>query len=221
MKTILVLGGTQMLGRDLVETLRDSPDYTITLANRGITNANIFSELKHLKIDRNSKEACLNLSNNTYDFAIDFSCYTADQFKITSQLINCSNYIYISTISVFDALDNNYANSDTAHGRYLNYCIDKKNIETYILSTDFTHKTFIVRPCAVYGANDYTQRFEQRDNQYFWKNTNIKADEETNCIHVSVVTQKIIEILENQTPENTRKEIINIGKIPNAIISNQ
>jgi nucleoside-diphosphate-sugar epimerase len=216
---VLVLGGTQMLGRDLVETLRDNTNYDITLANRGITNSIIFSELKHIKIDRNHKESCLGLSNISYDFVIDFSCYTTDQFKNTSELIHCNNYIYVSTVSVFDVLDHNYINNDTSHARYLNYCIDKKNIETYILSTDFTHKTFIIRPCAVYGANDYTGRFEQRDNQYYWKNTNTKADEATNCVNVSVVTQKLVEILENKTENNKTKHIINIGKIPNAPIS--
>jgi 2'-hydroxyisoflavone reductase len=218
---ILILGGTQMLGRDLVERLRYNDNYDITLANRGVTNSSIFPELKRIKIDRNHKESCLNLSKNSYDFTIDFSCYTIDQFKNTSNLIDCSNYIYISTVSVFDALDYSYVNSDTPHGRYLTYCIDKKNVETYILNTNFTHKTFIIRPCAVYGANDYTQRFEQRDNQYYWKNTNTKADESTNCVNVSVVTEKIVEILENKIITSKEKHIINIGKIPNAPISAQ
>ena len=52
-KQILVLGGTQMLGRDFVETLclNNSP-FTITLANRGITNPELFHDLKKIKIDR-------------------------------------------------------------------------------------------------------------------------------------------------------------------------
>lgn len=221
MKTVLILGGTQMLGRDLVERLRDNTNYNIILANRGITNPSIFPELKCLKIDRNSTESCLKLSENIYDYVFDFSCYNLRQFENTTSLVSCTNYVYISTLGVFDVSHENYSNDNTPHGRYLNYCIDKKNVETYISRTEFPYKIFTVRPCVIYGENDYTQRFDQRDGQYYWKNTNIKADEETNCIHVSTVTQKLIEILENQTPENPRKEIINIGKIPNAIISNQ
>lgn len=220
MKTILILGGTQMLGRDLVEKLRDNIDYDITLANRGITNANIFPELKRIKIDRNSAETCLNLSNNIYDYVFDFSCYNLRQFEYAASAVSCNNYIYISTLGVFDVSHDNYSNDNTPHARYLNYCIDKKNIETYIARTEFPYRIFTVRPCVIYGENDYTQRFDQRDGQYYWKNTNIKADEKTNCIHVSIVTQKLIEILENQTPENSKKQIINIGKIPNAIIPN-
>ena len=78
---------------------------------------------------------------------------------------------------------------------------------------------FIIRPCIIYGENDYTQRFEQRNNTYYWKGTNTKADAETNCVSVSVVTQKLIEILENETKTGSEKHIINIGKIPNAPIS--
>ena len=97
---ILILGGTQMLGRDLVERLRDNTNYDITLANRGITNSNIFPELKRIKLDRNNKESCLVLSNNAYDYILDFSCYNLAQFQNTCHSIRGNNYIYISTLGV-------------------------------------------------------------------------------------------------------------------------
>lgn len=221
MKTILILGGTQMLGRNLVETLRDNTNYDMTLANRGITNSNIFPELKHIKIDRHHKESCLILSNNSYDYIFDFSCYNLTQFQNTCHSVRGNNYIYISTLGVFDVSDNNYLSNDTPYRRYINYCIDKKSIEKYINETEFSYNMFIVRPCIIYGENDYTQRFEQRNNIYYWKGTDTKADEATNCVSVSVVTQKLVEILENETENDRKKHIINIGKIPNVPLSAQ
>jgi nucleoside-diphosphate-sugar epimerase len=218
---ILILGGTQMLGRDLVERLQDDINYDITLANRGITNPTLFPKLKHIKLDRNDKESCLVLSNNIYDYVLDFSCYNLTQFQNTCNSIRGNNYIYISTLGVFDVSDDNYLSNDTPYRRYINYCIDKKNIEKYISQTEFSYNMFIVRPCIIYGENDYTQRFEQRNNTYYWKGTNTKADEETNCVNVSVVTQKLVEILENKTENDRKKHTINIGKIPNAPVSTQ
>ena len=80
---ILVLGGTQMLGRDFVETLSNSEEHKIILANRGITNPSLFNEIDHITIDRNDKSLCSGLSSQPYDYFIDFSCYNLNQFNNT------------------------------------------------------------------------------------------------------------------------------------------
>ena len=54
---ILVLGGTQFIGRDLVETLMTDENYSLSLANRGISNTNLFNNLCKLNIDRNNNLA--------------------------------------------------------------------------------------------------------------------------------------------------------------------
>jgi nucleoside-diphosphate-sugar epimerase len=100
---ILVLGGTQMLGRDFVETLLEKDiDYDLALANRGITNSELFNNLSKIQIDRNIESECNKLNNSQYDYVIDFSCYTIDQFKNTINNLKYKKYIYISTMSVFD-----------------------------------------------------------------------------------------------------------------------
>jgi len=81
-KKILILGGTQMVGRDFVELCLEN-DVQPTLANRGITNKNIFTNLKTIYIDRKNKDSCTILKQeDTYDIVIDFSCY------YTNDLIN-------------------------------------------------------------------------------------------------------------------------------------
>jgi len=64
MKKILIIGGTQFVGRNLVEQIIPYPEYDITLFNRGITNPDIFPEVKHIKGDRNTED--LHLVAETY-----------------------------------------------------------------------------------------------------------------------------------------------------------
>jgi len=56
MKKILIIGGTQFVGRNLIEHLIELGTYDITLFNRGITNPDLFPEIKKIKGDRKVKE---------------------------------------------------------------------------------------------------------------------------------------------------------------------
>jgi len=78
---ILIVGGTQMVGRDFVEYyLENKKDCDIYLANRNVTNPNLF-DCKQILIDRNSKEKCKSLSEHgEFDIVVDFSCYNLSQF---------------------------------------------------------------------------------------------------------------------------------------------
>jgi len=166
----LILGGTQMLGRRFVEILKE--EYKdITLANRNRTNSFLFSDLKKIKIDRNIPKTCLALKKESYDITIDFSCYNVDQFENTFKNLNTKKYIYISTMGVLNLNKKN---------EYYDYSKNKLAVEEYIRKNSI--KGLIVRPCAVYGDNDYTNRFYKKDNIFFWKNTSEKVGE--GCISV-------------------------------------
>ena len=52
MKKILILGGTNFIGRYLTERLLESSGYEITLFNRGYTNAHLFPEVNRIFGDR-------------------------------------------------------------------------------------------------------------------------------------------------------------------------
>jgi nucleoside-diphosphate-sugar epimerase len=166
----LILGGTQMLGRGFVEILKE--EYKdITLANRNLTNPFLFPDLKKITIDRDIPQTCLALKKESYDVTIDFSCYNLDQFKNTFENLNTKKYIYISTMGVLNLNEKN---------EYYDYSKNKLAVEEYIISNSI--KGLIIRPCAVYGDNDYTNRFYKKDNIFFWKNTSEKAGE--GCISV-------------------------------------
>jgi len=196
-ETILILGGTQMVGRDFVETIQNTnPEYYLYLANRGITNKSLFPHINTIIVDRNNKESCSILSSYVFDIVIDFSCYNVKQYLNVIDYLKYKKYILISTQSVMD--------SNTLHKKDLNdpyywYCFNKKELEDYIKTKNT--KTIIVRPGAIYGENDYTNRFEKREGKYYWKNTNIEPTEDKGCIYIKKFTSYLIQnilLLDNE-----------------------
>jgi nucleoside-diphosphate-sugar epimerase len=204
---ILVLGGTQMLGRDFVGVLSNMSQYNITIANRGLTNPSLFPNIKHITIDRNDSANCESLVGEKYDYIVDFSCYNIDQFNNTFNYLSYDRYLLISTQSVLDTRVLNEGNSlDT----YYQYCLLKKQLEDFIINNENIKNITIARPCAVYGEHDYTNRFEKRGDDFFWKQSNnTRASKETGCIYIEDLTQKLVELL--QKPQNERVHTYNIG----------
>jgi 2'-hydroxyisoflavone reductase len=206
---VLVLGGTQMLGRDFVEVLLNLPDYKITLANRGLTNPSLFPNINRLNVDRNHSYKCESLLGQRYDYVIDFSCYNISQFNNTFSYLQYRKYILISTQSV---LDTNVLEQKDRSDPYYHYCLQKKELEDHIINNEDIKNITIVRPCAVYGDHDYTNRFEKRGDDFFWKYTNnAKASKETGCVSVKEVTKSLVDLLTNQTNQEQRIHIYNIG----------
>lgn len=185
---VLVLGGTQMIGRDFVETIqKTNQEYELYIANRGITNKDLFPNLNKICIDRNNKESCSILSKYIFDIVIDFSCYNITQYRNTIDYLTYKKYVLISTQSVLDA---NTLNKKNSSDPYYWYCLYKKELEDYINSKNT--EMIIVRPGAVYGHNDYTGRFECKDGEFYWKNTNTKASDTKGCISIEALTDYLI-----------------------------
>src|SRR6202451_438133 len=97
---ILVLGGTKFLGVHIVE-LALQHGHSVTLFNRGKTNAGIFPQLVHLKGDRDAQLG--SLKGKHWDAVIDDSGYFPRHVKLSAELLapNVHQYIFISTISVY------------------------------------------------------------------------------------------------------------------------
>jgi 2'-hydroxyisoflavone reductase len=198
---VLILGGTEFLGRDLVEVLKEQSCYNVVLANRNITNKNLFPDIPRIIIDRNDKHKCESLKNFLFDVVIDFSCYTAEQFINTHVNLNYKRYIYISTTSV---LIPNIERQLDLKDPFMQYAWDKFTVEEYIKK--HTTDCLIIRPCSVYGRYDNTGRFGHRvDGTYFWKKT--KKDVGSESVNVRSVTNIIIR---NIISEPFESSIINI-----------
>jgi|688.fasta_scaffold147285_4 nucleoside-diphosphate-sugar epimerase len=191
-KKILVIGGTQMVGRDFVEFCLDNKfDYEIHIANRGITNPNLFPSIKHISIDRNIKSSCIVLSQNSYDFVIDFSCYNIQQLLNIIEYINTKKYFIMSTLSVLDSS----ALAQVDHWLH-KYASDKKSLEDYILNNNLPLN--IIRTGALYGKNDYTNRYYELNNKFYNRQDNTEIFENKYLMNVRTFTKYLYQYISIQ-----------------------
>lgn len=195
---ILVLGGTQFIGRSFVENIVavDRDKYDIFLANRNISNKQLFTGVNRIQIDRTKSEQCKGLQDIAFDVVVDFSCYTLVEFLNTFKHLNFKRYIFISSTSVSYMEAKKYI---SLNSRMYEYSFNKKQVEDFI-ETNIQNYT-IVRPCAVYGAHDNTSRFYLgSDGSYYWKYTHEKAN--VNAVSVETVSKTLIDVI-NDTDNNS------------------
>ncbi|MBV8301590.1 MAG: NAD-dependent epimerase/dehydratase family protein [Candidatus Dormibacteraeota bacterium] len=169
MSRILVLGGTRFVGRAIVEQALVS-GHRITLFNRGLTDAGLFSnEAEIITGDRRNEQDVTQLEAASWDAVIDVSAYTPSDLHAVLPALErrTARYCYISTISVY--------RSDIAAGA--DELAPTIEVEPSIARTDplaygglkalcerqlaerFTGRLTVVRPTVVIGPRDPTDRF--------------------------------------------------------------
>ena len=112
-KTILILGGTGFLGPHVV-TAALARGHTVTLFNRGKTHPGLFPDVEKLHGDRDGHLEAL--ANRKWDAVVDPSGYVPRLVKASAELLapNIGQYIFISTISVYDKIDRPNADESLA-----------------------------------------------------------------------------------------------------------
>jgi 2'-hydroxyisoflavone reductase len=172
-KKILVLGGTQFVGRNLAEALLKEQDIELTLFNRQQSQPDLFQQAARIKGDRKTSDI-EQISQTNWDVVIDVSCYFPADLQLTlSALANQSpQYIFISTCSVYSdtrevvemKLEDARTHSCSAHQASdpsnASYGSRKAECERILQNSGRDHVIF--RPALVYGPHDHTDRF------YYW-----------------------------------------------------
>ena len=172
---VLILGGTEFVGRLLVEALRTDQTKEIYLFNRGKTNPGLFPKIKRIPGDRETDDV-KKLQAHQWDYVIDFSSYFPKSLQSTIHHINknVKKYIYISTIAVYDLkgydpgiqINEDYKKvtctpeeavdpSMKTYGNKKLACEEVLNEATWL-------NAIILRPSIIYGPYDPTDRF------YYW-----------------------------------------------------
>src|SRR5262249_4269142 len=96
---ILVLGGTQFLGRHLVEAALVR-GHDVMLFNRGRTRPELFPELEKLPGDRDAALGAL--AGRSFDAVVDTSGYVPRVvFETIDALGDVGHYPFVSTMSVY------------------------------------------------------------------------------------------------------------------------
>lgn len=106
---ILIIGGTQFVGRALTEAALAN-GHQVTLFNRGKTNPDAFPEVERITGDRDGGLSAL--GERTWDVAVDTCGYVPRVVKASADYLadKVQRYVFISTISVYK--DTGEANRD-------------------------------------------------------------------------------------------------------------
>lgn len=225
MKKILILGGTQFIGRNLVKRLIATESYDITLFNRQRTGADLFPNIHKIKGDRMTDDI-QQIAPHDWDFVIDCSCYHPTDLKNTLACLNdnLERYIFISTSSVYDnkallsVLRNETApilectkEQQDSRALYQYYGNKKAKCEAILTQSKFDYK--ILRPALVFGAFDYTDRFYYWLHQVKTKETLCLPNNGNSLFSITYVNDLVESIVQSLTVKTISK-VFNVTTIP-------
>jgi len=168
MKKILIMGGNQFVGKEIVKNFLEK-DYIVYVLNRG-TRKNI-EGVFFLKADRNNYIETENiLKNIEVDIIVDVSAYTEEQVDILQKVMKdrFKQYILISSASVYNSIESAPVNEESETGKNLiwgdyaknKYLAEQKTIEN---SNLYNFKYTIYRPFYIYGIGNNLDR----ENYFF------------------------------------------------------
>lgn len=179
---ILILGGTQFIGRHIVETLL-AAGHEVSILTRGKSPDELPAHVERLRGDRDEGAAGLAaVAGRTWDACVDVSGYTARQVRPSAELLLASvqRYVYISAVSVYgDPQDRPVFEN---HPRMTPAAEDvtEVNGETYgplkvtcenIVQEIYADRCTILRPQIVVGPYDPSGRYT------YWLQRAMQGDE--------------------------------------------
>jgi 2'-hydroxyisoflavone reductase len=163
---LLVLGGTQFLGRAAVEAAIER-GHGVTLFNRGQTNPELFPEVEKLRGDRATDP----IPSGAWDGVIDTSGFLPGVVRASAEALRDSvqRYLFVSSISVYASFTEG-PKEDSKRAKLGNMPIDQMlpAYENYgalkalcedVVTEVFGERALIVRPGLIVGPHDPTGRF--------------------------------------------------------------
>jgi 2'-hydroxyisoflavone reductase len=168
---ILVIGGTQFIGRHIVEAALAAGD-EVTCFHRGRTNPGLFPEASHLIGDRDQDLSALD--ERAWDATIDTSAYVPRQVRALAAALGGrgGQYVHISSVSAYALTKDPGGTEDLPLAELDDPETEKVNAHTYgglkalceraaveAFGGGDAEKVTIVRPTYVAGPYDHTYRF--------------------------------------------------------------
>jgi len=163
---ILILGGTHFIGIHMTQLALDR-GHTVTLFNRGKTNASLFPQVEHLHGDRNGQLD--SLRGRQWDAVIDDSGYIPRHVRLSAELLasNVGHYLFISTISVYASLAQPVT-EDSPVGKLADESVETMDNGNYgplkalceqAVMAAMPGRATVFRPGLIVGPEDSTDRF--------------------------------------------------------------
>lgn len=144
---ILVLGGTQFLGRHFVEAARG---HTLTLFNRGRTNPGLFPDVEQIRGDRT--EALDALRGRRWDAVLDCCGYRPEHVRAAAGAIDAGRTVFISTASVYPETRGDESSPILGDG-------DDYGSLKAMCERALPAGALVIRPGLIVGPHDPTDRF--------------------------------------------------------------
>ena len=164
---ILVLGGTQFLGRHIVEAALRS-GHRVTLLHRGRTNPGLFPDAEEFLADRDGGLGVLR--GRGWDATIDVNGYVPRLVSDSTQLLagSIERYVFISTLAAY--ADRSVPNKDERAPLRppIDASVEEITNDTYAplkvacerrAEAEMPGRVLIVRPGFIVGPCDHTGRF--------------------------------------------------------------
>jgi nucleoside-diphosphate-sugar epimerase len=173
MKSALILGGTQFVGKRLVQLLIDE-GVNVTIATRGMTPDSFGDQVSRLFINREEAESLEQaLKDKKWDIVFDQTCYSPQEAYDTLKVLNgnVKKYIFTSSQAVYDFGTNHkeesfnplefqpVLKSRREYIGYVGYQEAKRGAEA-ILFQNADIPVAAVRFPIIIGEDDYTNRLK-------------------------------------------------------------
>lgn len=105
---VLILGGTQFVGRHIVEAMLEG-GHRVSILSRGMTPDELPAGVERLRGDRDEGATGLeSLGDRTWDASVDVSGYTPRHVRPSAERLRASvgRYVFVSAVSVYGDPDN-------------------------------------------------------------------------------------------------------------------
>ncbi len=167
---ILVLGGTQFIGRHIVEALL-AAGHTVSILTRGVSFDELPAEVERIRGDRDLGVVGLSaLAGRHWDACVDVSGYTPRQVRASAELLEpyLSRYVLVSAVSVYGDPDQRPVMETCHRLPPTAEDITEVNGETYgplkvtcenILQEIYDERCTLLRPQVVVGPFDVSGRY--------------------------------------------------------------
>lgn len=163
---VLVLGGTEFLGRHLVEAAL-ARGHEVTLFNRGLTRPGLFPVVERLVGDRDGRLDAL--AGGGWDAVVDTSGYVPRVVRASAELLapRVARYLFVSSVSAYADLSRPGVTEDaptaaleqeTEEYRGPAYGALKALCERAVVDV-YGDRATVVRPGLIVGPWDPTNRF--------------------------------------------------------------
>jgi 2'-hydroxyisoflavone reductase len=164
---LLVLGGTQFVGRHIVESAL-AKGLGVTIFHRGKTNPGLFPGVEEILGDRDG--GLESLRGRTWDVVVDVNGYVPRLVRDSARALSGSvgRYLFISTLSVLAGPSIPRQDESAPRAAFEHLSTEEITKETYgplkaaceaVVEAEMTGRSAILRPGFIVGPWDHAGRF--------------------------------------------------------------